>query len=60
MKAVTKQEFQWLIKNHYIKQERGRYLDIVVSCGKSHKKTRWVTDQTYDKLRFMKDLKGLK
>lgn len=56
MKPVTKKEFLWLIKNKYIKQERGKLLDIVTSNGKSRRKTRWVTDDIYEKLKFMKGL----
>lgn len=60
MQAVTKKEFQWLIKNKFIKQERGRLLDVTTSNGKSRRKTRWVTDWTYEKLKDMKDMIGLK
>jgi hypothetical protein len=60
LQAVTKKEFQWLIKNHHIKQERGQLLDVVTSNGKSRKRTRWVTDATYEKLKYMKDMNDMK
>lgn len=56
MKPVSKQEFQWLIKNNYIKQERGQLLDVKVSCGKSRRKTRYVTDWAFEKLKLMVDM----
>jgi len=60
LQAVTKKEFLFLIKAGHIKQERGQLLDVVTSNGKSRKRTRWVTDATYEKLKYMNDMKGLK
>lgn len=57
MKSVTKNEFLWLISNNYIKQRGGRLVDVIVTNGKSKRKNRYVTDQCFEKLKLMKDLK---
>lgn len=57
MKAVTKTEFLWLIDNNYIVQRSGKLLDVIVSNGKSKRKTRYVTDECYEYLKLMKNIK---
>lgn len=56
MKAVTKTEFLYLIKIGAIKQERGQLLDVVVTNGKSKRKTRYVTDDCYKTLEQTKNI----
>jgi hypothetical protein len=54
LKAVTKTEFEYLIKTGAIKQYHGKLLDVVVTNGKSKRKTRYVTDECYEMLKEMK------
>lgn len=58
MKPVTKTEFLWLISNNYIKQRGGRLVDVIVTNGKTKRKARYVTDECFEKLIFMTDIKN--
>lgn len=50
----------FLISKGYIKQRRGQLLDVVVTKGKKRRKNRYVTDECFENLKFMKSIKGLK
>jgi len=57
LKSITKTEFLWLIANNYIKQRGGRLIDVIVTNGKSKRKTRYITDECHEKLKEMKNIK---
>lgn len=54
MQAVNKEELKWLIEQGYVEQKQGRLENVVItSKRKKHNgKTRYVTDDTYKKLKL--------
>jgi len=57
LKQISKEEMQWLIANKYLKMEGGRYLNLTITGqkkGKSKRKKRYVPENIYNKLKFMK------
>jgi hypothetical protein len=54
LKQISKQEMQWLIANKYLKMEGGRYLNLTITGRKSKRKKRYVPENIYNKLKFMK------
>jgi hypothetical protein len=54
LKQISKEEMQWLIANKYLKMEGGRYLNLTITGRKSKRKKRYVPENIYDKLQYMK------
>ncbi|NMA31160.1 MAG: hypothetical protein GX941_05075 [Candidatus Methanofastidiosa archaeon] len=56
MIEITKEEMNWLIENNYIKNQNGKYIDLVVigNKKKSRRKKRYTTEPIARNLRHMK------
>jgi len=53
---ITKEEMNWLIENNYIKNQNGKYIDLVVigNKKKSRRKKRYTTEPIARNLCHMK------